>query len=615
MSDSGDYSAVPPPPALNTGNPNLNFSDALSKARAIAEKLKQNKESASPTIGSGQKRSYEDSYDRGYSRRDSRDDDYQHERENKRGAYDRSHSSYDSYGSRDKPRYGLGSDERKHSSYGPSASQHVKKEEFGVPNSIVGLVIGKGGENLKRIEAASGARIQFGQDEGDSERRCNITGEDDQVQVAKDMVMQVVNDASSTDSNRRGGGMPSAYGSGGNTVSVSVPGNKVGLVIGRGGETIRSLESQSGAKIAIAQENPGERSYERTINITGADDAVERAKALIDDIVNGGFGGDRGGYSQRGGYDDNQRGYGSGANAYGPPRGDRGGYGGPGGHRGGQPGDENDSVNVPQSSVGLIIGKGGETIRGLEQESGARIKVDQASSTAEERTILLYGQPDAIALAKQLIQDKIAGNRDGGGRYGGRGGYNNRGYDRSGYGGQSGYDSSSAGAGAGAGGGYDYSQYYGYYNQGSGEAGGEGKDASNYAGYYQYPYGNYSQYPPAASANADGSKVEGGAPQSTEDGQQSGSAEGQTSEQQAAAAAYYAQYYGQQGQGQGHGQGQDQGQDSQYYQYYQQYYSQYPGYDANASATDTAAGTNSAEAPANTSGPSEPQASPETKEE
>jgi far upstream element-binding protein len=38
----------------------------------------------------------------------------------------------------------------------------VRKEEFGVPNNVVGLVIGKGGENLKRIEAASGARIQFG---------------------------------------------------------------------------------------------------------------------------------------------------------------------------------------------------------------------------------------------------------------------------------------------------------------------------------------------------------------------------------------------------------------------------------------------------------------------
>jgi far upstream element-binding protein len=69
----------------------------------------------------------------------------------------------DSHGSRESHRYGLGSDERKQSSsYGPSSSQHVVKEEFGVPNSIVGLVIGKGGENLKRIEAASGARIQFG---------------------------------------------------------------------------------------------------------------------------------------------------------------------------------------------------------------------------------------------------------------------------------------------------------------------------------------------------------------------------------------------------------------------------------------------------------------------
>lgn len=139
------------------------------------------------------------------------------------------------------------------------------------------------------------------------------------------------------------------------------------------------------------------------------------------------------------------------------------------------------------------------------------------------------------------------------------------------------------------------------------------------AGYYQYPpsYGNYSQYPPAT--NEGGSKAEGGAPQSTEDGQQSGSAEGQSSDQQAAAAAYYAQYYGQQGQGQGQdqgqGQGQGQGQDSQYYQYYQQYYSQYPGYDANAPATEAAAGNNSVEAPDNTSAPSEPQASPEAKEE
>lgn len=41
--DGKNYSAVPPPPSLTSpgGSAPLNFNDALSKARAIAEKLKQ----------------------------------------------------------------------------------------------------------------------------------------------------------------------------------------------------------------------------------------------------------------------------------------------------------------------------------------------------------------------------------------------------------------------------------------------------------------------------------------------------------------------------------------------------------------------------------------------
>lgn len=43
--DSKNYSAVPPPPSLTSSGSGssapLNFNDALSKARAIAEKLKQ----------------------------------------------------------------------------------------------------------------------------------------------------------------------------------------------------------------------------------------------------------------------------------------------------------------------------------------------------------------------------------------------------------------------------------------------------------------------------------------------------------------------------------------------------------------------------------------------
>lgn len=47
--DGNNYSAVPPPPSLSSpvkGSTPLDFNDALSKARAIAEKLKQQSSSS-----------------------------------------------------------------------------------------------------------------------------------------------------------------------------------------------------------------------------------------------------------------------------------------------------------------------------------------------------------------------------------------------------------------------------------------------------------------------------------------------------------------------------------------------------------------------------------------
>jgi far upstream element-binding protein len=64
--------------------------------------------------------------------------------------------------------------------------------------------------------------------------------------------------------------------------------NKVGLVIGRGGETIRDFEERSKAKILIASDTTGgERDNERVINLVGDDAAVQYAKTLIEDIVSG----------------------------------------------------------------------------------------------------------------------------------------------------------------------------------------------------------------------------------------------------------------------------------------------------------------------------------------
>lgn len=37
----------------------------------------------------------------------------------------------------------------------------VIQDELTVPNHMVGIIIGKGGDNLKKIERMSGAKVQF----------------------------------------------------------------------------------------------------------------------------------------------------------------------------------------------------------------------------------------------------------------------------------------------------------------------------------------------------------------------------------------------------------------------------------------------------------------------
>ncbi|CEP09950.1 hypothetical protein [Parasitella parasitica] len=548
-----DYSAVPPPSSLSpsgsasSGAP-LNFNDALSKARAIAEKLKQQSAggggggggSGQPDISpssssyAGTKRGYSDDDDYHGSSSSSRSygsyGEAQHD--SKRNAYD-SGSSRPSYGSSEsRSRYGLGSDERK--PYG--GAQQV---EYTVPNHMVGLLIGKGGENLKRIERMSGvSKLQFANDPVGNERTVTLIGQPDQTAIARDMIQQMVSDALANErpgggggGSGMGGGMGGGHhAQGGNTVTIRIPVNKVGLVIGRGGETIRDLEERSRAKILIASDSTGDSQQERVINIMGDDAATQMAKSLIDDIVAGngmqqGYGAGGGGYGQQGGY---------------------GGY-----NRMGRPDDERTFITVPSSAVGLIIGRGGETVRSMQDQSGARVKIDPNNDpNSDERIVNISGDPQCVAIAKQLVLDKVAeATRGSGGRYN-----NDRGYrSQNDYGNEYGHQSQGGGE-------YDYNQQYSYHQQ--------------YPG-YQY---NYQQQDPS---HADGAAAP--APPSSGNGDdnndskekkaEAGDGSSAADQQQ----AYYAQYYG--------GQQPTKEQQEAYYQWYQQYYGQqqYGSYD-NASS-------------------------------
>ncbi len=74
-----------------------------------------------------------------------------------------------------------------------------------------------------------------------------------------------------------------------------VPGNKVGLVIGKGGETIKNINATSGAHCEIDKSAPMD-AREKNFVIRGSVEAVERAKSMILEKTGMGPGGSSGYY-------------------------------------------------------------------------------------------------------------------------------------------------------------------------------------------------------------------------------------------------------------------------------------------------------------------------------
>ena len=178
-------------------------------------------------------------------------------------------------------------------------------------------------------------------------------------------------------------------------MQIMVPDRTVGLIIGRGGETIRDLQERSGCHINIVGESKSVNGL-RPVNLIGTREAAARAKDFIMEIVDSDSRGDAPAAIKK-------MGGGGGGGGGGPARNDgQRDMGNSGGH------DKiNDAVYVPSDAVGMIIGKGGETIREMQNVTGCKINVAQSSGPGEvQREISLIGSRESIARAKQAIDEK-----------------------------------------------------------------------------------------------------------------------------------------------------------------------------------------------------------------
>ncbi|KAJ1472919.1 hypothetical protein T484DRAFT_1838399 [Baffinella frigidus] len=65
-------------------------------------------------------------------------------------------------------------------------------------------------------------------------------------------------------------------------------------------------------------------------------------------------------------------------------------------------------IDIPNDSCGRIIGKGGATIKQMESQSGAKIRMKSESAPGSStKELTLEGPPECIAAAQVLIMDKV----------------------------------------------------------------------------------------------------------------------------------------------------------------------------------------------------------------
>lgn len=222
------------------------------------------------------------------------------------------------------------------------------------PVAVMGGIIGSKGAKIMDVRQRSGARVQV--EKLDDRCRVQISGTAEQIERARVLVQKLADE----DQNAH---PPSSTDSGEvMSDSMEFPVSATGRIIGSRGASIAEVRSQSGARVSVEKGDDNCK-----VQISGTPSQIRRARHMIQSLA------------------------------------EDGGSGGPGG--GGRRGDSEDQMDVPQSLVGRVIGKGGETIQRLQKESGARIDVN--TSTGDPCLVRLTGSRDAVSRARFLISEVL----------------------------------------------------------------------------------------------------------------------------------------------------------------------------------------------------------------
>jgi len=149
-----------------------------------------------------------------------------------------------------------------------------------VPNFIAGKLIGKGGTTLSEIKSKFSASVQVSSNNeffpGTDERIVTIATEKE---MLKDFLSYLI-DTIQVDKECEKGPLNS----GNLDVKIVVTNVGAGLVIGKGGTTIKSIQEESRAKVYLSKRDDGKAESERVVVVSGSNE--QRIKACCQIIEN-----------------------------------------------------------------------------------------------------------------------------------------------------------------------------------------------------------------------------------------------------------------------------------------------------------------------------------------
>uniref|UniRef100_A0A2K5YA45 NOVA alternative splicing regulator 2 n=1 Tax=Mandrillus leucophaeus TaxID=9568 RepID=A0A2K5YA45_MANLE len=299
-----------------------------------------------------------------------------------------------------------------------------------IPSYAAGSIIGKGGQTIVQLQKETGATIKLSKSKdfypGTTERVCLVQGTAEALNavhsfiaekvreipqaMTKPEVVNILQPQTTMNPDRA------------KQAKLIVPNSTAGLIIGKGGATVKAVMEQSGAWVQLSQKPEGINLQERVVTVSGEPEQVHKAVSAIVQKVQE----DPQSSSCLNISYANVAGPVANSNPTGSP------YASPAdvlpaaaaaaaaaGAAGGfltaeklaaESAKELVEIAVPENLVGAILGKGGKTLVEYQELTGARIQISKKGEFlpgTRNRRVTITGSPAATQAAQYLISQRV----------------------------------------------------------------------------------------------------------------------------------------------------------------------------------------------------------------